>query len=572
MPESRGIRKRGLLWALAALLMIIVILVTFYKIRTYVRPPHINTSSISSEDRKQPDTGFFTFGKGWLQQDSSGLWEMYLEGDPFERGHTAGKLTQDLIRFQEEAFIGRIREMIPSPFYLRFLRYFIYWFNRDLDVYIPEEYLSEIYGVSLSAAEQFNYIGDPYRRMLNYHSAHDIGHALQDLALVGCTSFGAWGGTTSDSSLILGRNFDFYMGDAFARNKIVAFIKPDSGYPFMMVTWAGMMGTVSGMNTEGLTITINAAKSAIPYSARTPISLLAREILQYGSTIEEAYQIAQKKETFVSESLLIGSAKENRASIIEKTPFKTVLLQPETSYIGCSNHFRSEEFREDPLNVENIRESNSLYRYRTMEGILAAEHYLDERKAAQILRRQAGLNDKVLGMGNEMAINQLIAHHSVIFKPSEQLVWVSTGPWQCGSYVCYDLKKIFHNFAGLRNKTRISEKSLEIPSDPFIRTQDYLNFLRYRVIRDSLLLILKKTDPVQMTRSFPDELLSLNPGYYEGYMLAGDIFAHSGYFDKAVGLYERALRYPIPHKSIREKIIQKMSRCLMLTKQAKNEI
>ena len=268
--------------------------------------------------------------------------------------------------------------------------------------------------------------------------------------------------------MITGRNFDFYVSDKFAENKIIMFINPEKGHKFMMVTWAGMIGAVSGMNEKGLSVTINAAKSEMPLEAKTPISILAREILQYASNIDEAYTIAKKREIFVSESLMISSSSNNKTAIIEKTPERISIFEPVDNYTICSNHFQSDAFFNDSINLKNIAESSSMYRFKRVRELLDKYQKISVNNTAEILRDQKGLKDLNIGMGNEKAINQLIAHHSVIFMPDKKLVWVSVGPFQLGEYVCYNLGKIFSTYSNLSKNIEIYETAMSIPADSFL--------------------------------------------------------------------------------------------------------
>ena len=311
---------------------------------------------------KEPKPGLTTIKGGWFRKSSSGLFEMFISGNAFERGVTNGKLAEKLVVRQEEIFVAQIRRIVPSETYLKFLKYLVGWFNKELPNHVPKEQLEEIYGVSQTFADDFDFIAPKYMRCLNYHAAHDIGHALQDRNFtVGCTSFSAWDAKTKDGSMLVGRNFDFYIGDEFAEEKIVNFVSPDRGYKLMFVTWGGFTGAVSGMNETGLSVTINASKSDYPTGAATPIALVAKEILQYASTIEEAYAIARTRETFVSESIMVASANDRRTAIIEKSPTKIDLHSTDNNYIICANNFQSDTFKNDSLNIKNIRTSSSQY-------------------------------------------------------------------------------------------------------------------------------------------------------------------------------------------------------------------
>ena len=417
----------------------------------------------------------FISGKNSLLKNKQGLWELYVEGDPLEIGLSTGALTDSLLQKQQRIFFSKITDFIPSKFQQKLLRYFLKWYNRKLYLNVPDEYQTEIYGISQYTSNEFDNIAPQYQRSLYLHAAHDIGHALQDLALVGCSSFAAWNEKSEDGNLILARNFDFYVNDAFAENKIVAFIKPKEGFPFMMVTWPGMIGAVSGMNLEGLTVTINASKSKIPMSAKTPISILTREILQHAKNLDEAIAIAKKRKVFVSESIMVGSANDNKAILIEVSPTKMDVYDvPNTDQLICSNHFQGEAFAADKRNLDQIANSHSEYRFEKMQELLSETPKVNPEIASEILRNKEGLKNEILGFGNEKALNQLLAHHGIIFKPKEKLVWVSANPFQLGEFVCYDLNSIF----GENQNTAKSfqKENLNIAKDPFFGNHCFSEF------------------------------------------------------------------------------------------------
>ncbi|HEY0744476.1 MAG TPA: C45 family peptidase [Chryseosolibacter sp.] len=532
-------------WLLGALAVLLLVLIVHIRSVATVDDPVItsDSSSVNIENRN----GLFTLNQSWFRQSESGLYELYVEGKPFERGQAIGKLTKPLIRYQEEVFNAQIRQLVPSKAYLDVLKYFVGWFNRDLDESVPQEFREEIYGVSRVASHEFDFIAPPYHRMLNYHAAHDIGHALQNMALVGCTAFATWGDKSEDSTLIIGRNFDFYVGDDFAKNKIVAFYAPDQGHKFMMVTFGGMTGVLSGMNDHGLTVTLNAAKSEIPTSSATPVSLLAREILQYASTIEEAYTIARKRKTFVAESFLIGSAKDKRAAIIEKSPEALDIFETNGNYIIGTNHFQSKTLGLTELNQAHMKTSASVYRFDRVKQLLNATPKNSVAATASILRNQKGLNDADIGLGNEKAVNQLIAHHAIIFQPEKQLVWISTSPWQLGKFVCYDLKKVFE--LNLDQNREVNEPALTIPEDPFLTTAGFDNILKFNQYRF----------PFQPRKGFnADSLISWNPNSYLAYMLAGDEYFKNEDFAKAIAAFEKGLQKEVATEHERAHMLERL--------------
>src|SRR5690606_32752502 len=130
-----------------------------------------------------------------------------------------GFLTQKLYHYQERVFFDKIAEIVPNPSKQKKLLLFLKWYNRFILDYVPLELKQELYAVSTFGSGEFDNLGTKFERNLLLHSSHDIGHAMQDLMLVGCSSIALWDDFTEDGKLLIGRNFDFYVNDEFAQNK-----------------------------------------------------------------------------------------------------------------------------------------------------------------------------------------------------------------------------------------------------------------------------------------------------------------------------------------------------------------
>lgn len=518
--------------------------------KTNFKTPNVNNYSFEIPKVIQKNDTLRIYKNNYLLKNKQNLWELYSQGSPYQLGLTSGALLEKLYKKQDSIFYQKINSFVPSQRKQKILFHFLKWFNRDIEKNIIPEYQAELYGISHYSDTVFNRYISAYQRSMYLHAAHDIGHALQDLMLVGCSSLVVWGDKTPDGKLLIGRNLDFYVGDDFAQNKLISFVKPSSGIPFMSVSWAGMIGVVSGMNYEGLMVTINASKSDIPFKAKTPISLLCREILQYASTLEEAVEIAKKRSVFVSENILVASAKDKKAIIIEISPRKIdVFESPNYDNLICTNHFQSDGYLSDKKNIKQIKETHSFYRYQKIQELLQKSNKISPEYMAEILRNTEGLNKKFLGYGNEKAINQLLAHHGIIFKPEEKLVWVSSSPYQLGEFVCYDLEKIFNSdFQGV-----ISAQTQErnIPKSKFLSTKEYENYEKYRILEHKIETDLKINKIIDSQSVM--QLENLNPDYWKAYFIIGKVLLQNK--DKRAKIYfEKSLSLEIPYSDERQKV------------------
>lgn len=501
-------------------------------------PPHIADleQKLASLQKVQVHETHRQLADSWSKREQDLLFLM-AKGDPFTVGYTSGKLVGQIAPKLEDALLQRVEEIVGNTSLIWMFRKVGYVIYSDLQQYFPEDILQEVYGYSLAVPDKHPELGSSYFRALNYQAAHDTGHRVLEnvLSLQGCTSFAAWGESTKNGHLIIGRNFDFEIGDVFDRFKIVQVVIPHKGIPFLSVSWPGMSGAVSGVNKELLAVTINAGKSDHVKWKATPVTIVVRKILQHAKNIPEALSILKKSNTYVSESFLIGDGKTNEVVIVEKSPEITRMRRAKhfPQAIVCANHFFAAEFATHHNHKIFVREGSSPKRLERMRELIQRHNgQIDPHITASILRDTKLKNDAQIGLSHLHSINPSICSHSVIFDLTAGILWINSGPNQSGRYLPISIKDIFTQ----QPQQNFILNEYIINADPLVPPKKVEELISWR---QNVRNWKQKKGSLQ---EIVTEMRAVNPQHFLTMVAEGDLHFQNNRDEKALQKWQEALK------------------------------
>src|SRR4051812_16420294 len=101
------------LYAFLGFVGLIIIGMVYLYIVAIDYPPEPKDQSSLQLKRQQPSKGFYTVNNSCFRKRKRVLFEMYVEGKPFERGVINGKLSKDRVIAQKDHFVEQIRKIFP---------------------------------------------------------------------------------------------------------------------------------------------------------------------------------------------------------------------------------------------------------------------------------------------------------------------------------------------------------------------------------------------------------------------------------------------------------------------------
>ncbi len=378
---------------------------------------------------------------GGFRVERQGQDILLLHGSPYALGRNNAKLFAPEMAAQEQTLLDLLFKFAKGPATALLMRQISLAYLVGFDSYLLPRERQEILGLADGASDPLPDLGPRYARLAAYHAVHELSQRFAfDNPLFACTLVAVGGKRSTLGHALLGRNFDFEGGDIFDQHKVVVAVRPQTGFGFVSVAWAGMAGVVSGINERGLAVVINAGASSDYNRVGAPTTLLVRRALEQASTIDEAVRVLTSAPRFVTDIIGLSEA-SGRVAVLELTPNHYALREGEVLF--ATNHLEHPAFADDPTNRARQKQTTTVPR-RLRLTTIGREHTgtWGVEDILATLRDKRDAAGATLPLGHRHAIDALIASHSVIFDSTAKIVWVSAGPHTLGPYLGYDVQRL----------------------------------------------------------------------------------------------------------------------------------
>lgn len=373
-----------------------------------------------------------------------GISEVYFQGAPEAIGAAHARWLGERMRVNETQLWGQFRHFVPWWIARVGIEDYSRVRFRHVDLGIPEARRREIAAMALEfQPDPFSDQMPTYQRLTFLYALYDIALPLETSPLIGCTSFGIDGEGTVDGHSIVARTFDFEAGDVFDSDKAVFLVREDGAIPFASVAWPGFVGVVTGMNAEGVVVTVHGGRARRYVSEGIPVAFSLRDVLQHAHDTAEAVEILKSQHVMVSHIVFVADG-EGHFAVVERAPDEPAFVRDTKTHgsLGVTNHFEG-PLASDPRNLRVRAVTTTLARRTRLDQLLAdvAPHTATPLRALAILRDHACAGDDACPLGDRRSIDALIATHGIVADATDRILWVSAGPHLLGRFVRLDLRQ-----------------------------------------------------------------------------------------------------------------------------------
>jgi hypothetical protein len=215
-------------------------------------------------------------GAGFLEV-VDGTRVLHLKGSPYEMGYQQGALLRDDIRASVQfLFEVKAKQATLEVGGLKLLdpKRAIAGIAATQKKYLPERFTEELRG--LAAATGLD--------------VQDATAANFIPELFHCSGFALAGSATKDGTLYHGRILDYGCDWRLQEHAVLVVAEPDGKIPFVNVTYAGFIGSVTGMNARQVSIGEMGGRG-LGHWEGVPMSFLVRMALEEAGDLESAIAV-----------------------------------------------------------------------------------------------------------------------------------------------------------------------------------------------------------------------------------------------------------------------------------------
>ena len=237
-------------------------------------------------------------GAGFLEE-VDGYRVLHVKGEPYEMGYQQGALLRDDIRENVRfLFDVKAKELKVELGGLKLLdpKRVIKGIAAGQRKFVPERFFDEMRGIADGA-------GLDVQDVIIANFIPELFH---------CSGFALSGSATKDGTLYHGRILDYGCDWRLQDHAILTVAEPRNKIPFVNVTYAGFVGSVTGMNAERVSIGEMGGRGMGHWEG-VPMAFLVRMVLEEADTLDRGIAIFRDNPRTCEYYFVIADGKTGKA-------------------------------------------------------------------------------------------------------------------------------------------------------------------------------------------------------------------------------------------------------------------